>query len=220
MLRVGLTGDLGSGKSTVARILQQLGAVVFSSDEMGRALMEPGQPIFAAIVEHFGPEVVAANGALNRPALAKIAFNAENPRIEELNALIHPAVLSEQARRLAQLRAERPHSIAVVESALIFSAKSHTGESWHDRFDVVVMVTAPTASKVERFVERMSAGRLLSPEERAALEADALARLAQQKANAEFESLCLVIRNEGSLEQLQARTGEVWQELLKRETGL
>ena len=74
MLRVGLTGGLGSGKSTVAAMLRELGAHVIEADELGRALMEPGQPVFAEIVEHFGPEVVGPDGRLNRARLAELAF--------------------------------------------------------------------------------------------------------------------------------------------------
>jgi dephospho-CoA kinase len=74
MLRVGLTGGLGSGKSTVAAMLRELGAEVIEADELGRALMEPGQPVFSAIVEHFGAEVVGPDGRLNRARLAEMAF--------------------------------------------------------------------------------------------------------------------------------------------------
>ena len=74
MLRVGLTGGLGSGKSTVAAALRELGAEVIEADELGRALMEPGQPVFSSIVEHFGPEVVGPDGRLNRARLAEMAF--------------------------------------------------------------------------------------------------------------------------------------------------
>ena len=80
MLRVGLTGDLGSGKSTVARMLAERGAVVFSSDEMGRELMQPGQAVYAEIVRVFGPEVVAADGGLDRSRLAAMAFDRANPQ--------------------------------------------------------------------------------------------------------------------------------------------
>ena len=103
MLRAGLTGDLGSGKSTVARMLAERGAVVLSSDEMGRALMQPGERVFAEIVAKFGSEVVAADGTLDRKRLAALAFDAKKPRVEELNAIVHPAVIDAQAERLVEL---------------------------------------------------------------------------------------------------------------------
>ncbi|MFC6646670.1 dephospho-CoA kinase [Granulicella cerasi] len=187
---------------------------------MGRAVMEPGHAVFDEIVARFGKEIVTADGRLDRRTLAAIAFDAKNPRIEELNALVHPAVLAEQAKRVAQLRAEKPHAIAVVESALIFSAKSGAGERWQDRFDAVVMVTAPTEVKIARFVTRASGGRELSADERAAFEADGRARLAQQKANAEHEHECLVIHNDSTVEALRAQAEVVWKQLVERERTL
>jgi len=95
MLRVGLTGGLGSGKSTVARMLRELGAEVIESDELGRTVMEPGHPVYDQIVRVFGPEVVGADGRLNRPRLAELAF--KDDRVKELNAIVHPAVIEAQS---------------------------------------------------------------------------------------------------------------------------
>src|ERR1700759_5355525 len=100
MLRVGLTGDLGSGKSTVARMLAARGAIVFSSDEMGRALMQPGKEVYADIAKKFGSTVVNENGALNRNELSKLAF--AQGRVDERNDIVHPAVIAEQKRRIAE----------------------------------------------------------------------------------------------------------------------
>jgi len=212
MLRVGLTGDLGSGKSTVARMLTERGAVVFSSDEMGRALMVPGQPVFAEIVELFGPGVVAADGSLDRKKLAALAFDRANPRVEELNAIVHPAVIAAQAEQLAALAVVQPNAIAVVESALIFSTKYGPGGLWRERFDCVVLVTAPEEQKVARFVDRIAAGRELAGDERAAIEADARRRLAVQR-NDEYAGDCLVLHNDGDIEQLEVQVGVLWREL-------
>src|ERR1700744_3845596 len=110
MLRVGLTGELGSGKSTVAHMLAEHSAVILSSDEMGRAMMQPGQPAFAQIVARFGPTILNPDGTLNRHALAKLAFDANNPRIEELNAIIHPAVIAAQAEKMAEIARTQPHA--------------------------------------------------------------------------------------------------------------
>ena len=212
MLRVGLTGDLGSGKSTVARMLTERGAVVFSSDEMGRALMVPGKPVFAEIVELFGPGVVAADGSLDRKKLAALAFDRANPRVEELNAIVHPAVIAAQAEQLAALAVVQPNAIAVVESALIFSTKYGPGGLWRERFDCVVLVTAPEEQKVARFVDRIAAGRELAGDERAAIEADARRRLAVQR-NDEYAGDCLVLHNDGDIEQLEVQVGVLWREL-------
>ena len=213
MLRVGLTGDLGSGKSTVARMLAERGAVVLSSDEMGRKLMEPGETVYAAIVERFGAGVVGADGMLDRNRLASIAFDPAHPRIEELNAIVHPAVLAEQARALNELGRTNPDAIVVVESALIFSTKYSVGGSWRSRFDRVLLVTAPEEQKVARFVDRAAAGRVLSADERAALEDDARRRLAVQR-NEDYVGDCLVLHNDGDIEQLEAQVDAVWPDLV------
>lgn len=212
MLRVGLTGDLGSGKSTVARLLAERGAIVLNSDEMGRAMMQPGEAVYHAIVEHFGPDVVSADGTLDRKELARLAFT--EGRVEELNAIVHPAVLAEQARLTAEIAAARPGAIVVIESALIFSTK-HTGDGqdWRSRFDEVIVVSAPEPAKVARFVERASGGRALSAAEKSALEADARRRLAAQRAGGAPDEDCIVIRNNGDLAALQARVTDVWRAL-------
>ena len=103
MLRVGLTGDLGSGKSTVAAMLAARGAVVLSSDEAARAMMQRGESVYNAIIAQFGSEVVAADGTLDRHKLAQMAFDPASPRVAELNAIIHPAVLAEQDRKSTRL---------------------------------------------------------------------------------------------------------------------
>src|SRR6516225_4125649 len=94
MLKVGLTGGLGSGKSTVAAMLRELGAHVIEADELGRNLMEPGHAVYDEIVRLFGPEVIGPDGRLNRARLAKLAF--EENRLNDLNAIVHPAVIAEQ----------------------------------------------------------------------------------------------------------------------------
>lgn len=209
MLRVGLTGELGSGKSTVARMLAQRGAVVLSSDEMGRAMMQPGQPVYHEIVQRFGPTVVQADGSLDRRELARLAFDKEHPRVEELNAIVHPAVLAEQARLIEELRESQPNAIVVVESALIFSARDGA-TPWRDRFDAIVLVTAPEAVKIARFVERSAAGHELAPGQSKALAADARARLAKQAIPPEQAAGCILLQNSGDLVALEAEVDRLW----------
>ncbi len=212
MLRVGLTGDLGSGKSTVASMLAERGAVVFSSDAMGRAMMQPGEPVYQAVVEKFGPGVVLPDGSLDRRELSRVAF--ADKRVEELNAIVHPAVISEQQRLIADLAVLQPQAIVVVESALIFSTKHNfEGQRWSDRFDEILLVTAPENVKIARFIERASVGRKLSPDELAALTADAYRRLKEQRAGKAHEEDCIIIRNSGDLAALEARVTDVWRAL-------
>jgi dephospho-CoA kinase len=216
MLRVGLTGDLGSGKSTVARMLAERGAVILSSDEMGRTLMQPGEQAYAQIVKAFGSEVVAEDGSLDRKKLAALAFDAKQPRVEELNAIIHPAVIEAQAEQLAELEKTSPQAIVVVESALIFSTQYGPRGSWRDRFDCVLVVDAPEEVKIARFVDRIAAGRALSGEEREGFEADARRRLQVQHATV-YPGDCLVLHNDGDVEFLEQQVAAVWEQLQQME---
>jgi dephospho-CoA kinase len=217
MLRVGLTGDLGSGKSTVAALLAKRGAVVLSSDEMGRAMMQPGEAAFDVIVERFGDEVLAANGLLDRRKLAALAFDPAAPRIAELNAIVHPAVIAEQAKQVEAFAGT--DAIVVIESALIFTAYGQTQEQIRERFDRILLVVAPEAAKISRFVERMLDGHPGSAEERAALEADARRRLALQRTE-DHAAECRVIRNDGSVAELEVQVETVWKELVALEGGV
>ena len=220
MLRVGLTGELSSGKSTVARMLAARGAIVLSSDEMGRAMMQPGEPVYAQIVEQFGPNIVRADGTLDRGALGRMAFNPENPRIEELNAIIHPAVIAEQARRISEIARTKPDAIVVVESALIFTTRHALEGGWRKRFDCIVAVTASEEQKIARFVERARAGRELPRGDLLALEADAKTRLAEQRSAPPGESSVTIfaVSNNGTLSELQSQVDALWPKLQALQT--
>ena len=218
MLRVGLTGGLGSGKSTVTRYLRELGAEVIEADELGRALMEPGQPVFDEIVEVFGPEVVTADGRLDRARLADLSFRGG--RLDELNAIVHPAVIAAQGDWMRQVFARDPKAIAVVESALIFEVERAArlrGESegvlafWRRRFDRVIVVTAPDEVKIARYVARISPSGW---DERVA--DDARSRLAKQLSDAVKTSRAdFVLDNTGDLVELRAQVDAVWRQLVE-----
>jgi dephospho-CoA kinase len=217
MLRVGLTGGLGSGKSTVAAMLRELGAEVTESDALGRAMMEPGQPVFAEIVRHFGPEVVGPDGRLNRAALAELAFRHD--RLRELNAIVHPPVIEAQKRWLEEIAARNPNAVAVIESALIFEVvrdalasgeKNHPLADWRKRIDRVVVVTAPDEVKIARYVARVDP----SAANREAIEADARQRLAHQVPDAEKAAQAdYVLDNSGDKSALRAQVDALWQRL-------
>lgn len=209
MLRVGLTGGLGSGKSTVGAMFRSLGAQVIDADAIGRELMQPGQQVYREIVARFGPEVVRQpDGQLDRALLAQLAF--QEGRLGELNAIVHPAVFAVQAEWSKRLEAAEPDAIAVVESALVFESASDPRE----RFDRIVLVTAPESLKISRFVERASQGRALAAAERSALEADAMRRIAAQLPDAAKIPLCdFVIENSGDLANVEVAAAQVYGEL-------
>jgi dephospho-CoA kinase len=222
MLRVGLTGGLGSGKSTVARMLGELGAAVMEADEMGRALMEPGQEVFARIVRTFGPEVVGADGRLDRGRLAQLAFRGG--RLEELNAIVHPAVIAEQRRWMNQVFAGDERAVAVIVSALIFEVERDArarGErdsvlaDWRRRIDRVVVVTSPEEMKIQRYLERLG----LPDQARAAAEADARSRLSCQIPDRDKAARAdYVLENHGDKGHLRDQVEKVW-ERLKEESN-
>jgi dephospho-CoA kinase len=214
MLRVGLTGGLGSGKSTAARLFAALGAHVLQSDAIGRQLMEPGQAVYAAIVDHFGNVVLQPDGRLNRAALARIAF--ADGRVEELNAIVHPAVIAQQEKLSEAIFQQDPRAVVMVESALIFETKYGEtnfggGARWQSRFDRIILVTAPEEAKIARFVARAAAGKAINDKRRAELEAEARRRLAQQISDEQKSALCdYVLTNGGALTELEWQVDQLW----------
>jgi dephospho-CoA kinase len=229
MLRVGLTGGLGSGKSTIGRIFAGLGASVIDADEVGRKLMQPGELVYDRIVESFGEQVVRLDGTLDRRALAELAFGGG--RIAELNRIVHPATIAAQEEWLRGVFAAEPDAVAIVESALVFEASGELRDSsgakeaisggsvpgWKDRFDRIILVTAPDELKIRRFVER---SQLQSGGDAAALAEDARTRLAAQIPDARKIPLCnWVIYNSRDVASLRCEIEEIYLELKASATG-
>jgi len=218
MLRVGLTGGLGSGKSTVAAMLRQLGAQVTESDALGRELMEPGHAVYDEIVRHFGPEVIAPDGRLNRARLAELAFRHD--RLHELNAIVHPPVIEAQKRWIEEVAAHDPDAVAVVESALIFEVVRDArarGENeslladWRRRIDRIIVVTAPDDIKISRYAARVSP----AASHRETIEADARRRLSYQVPDAEkIAQADYVLDNSGDIASLRTQVLALWPRLV------
>lgn len=217
MLRVGLTGGLGSGKSTVAGYLRELGADVIEADELGRTLMEPGEPVFAEIVRVFGPAVVRGDGRLARARLAELAF--QGGRLNELNAIVHPAVIAAQKEWMDRVFARNPASVAVIESALIFEVERDArarGEKetvladWRKRIDRVVVVTASDELKIARYAARINPS---GPGYEIAV-AEARLRLSHQIPDAiKVARADYVLDNTGDIASLRAQVEELWRRL-------
>ncbi|MGC2400086.1 MAG: dephospho-CoA kinase [Acidobacteriaceae bacterium] len=207
MLRVGLTGGLGSGKTTVATMFEGLGAAVISADHLGRQLMQPGQAVYAAIVEAFGSGVVREDGSLDRNALAKLAF--QQNQADALNRIVHPAVIAAEEDWMREVFAADPKRVAIVESALIFEVERWgTAPGWLQRFDRVILVTVPDETKIARFVARN--GKKPGAEE------DARARLAAQIPDQEKIPRCAyVIDNSGSLKHTGMAVERIYRELVR-----
>ncbi|SFS65004.1 dephospho-CoA kinase [Saccharopolyspora flava] len=193
MLRVGLTGGIGSGKSTVARRLAELGAVVIDADALSREVVEPGSAGLAELVERFGEGILDESGALDRPALAAKAFADERSRLD-LNAIVHPKVAELTARRMAEAPAD---SVLVHDIPLLVEA------GYAPNYHLVIIVDAAEDVRVQRLV-----GRGLG-------EQDARARIAAQATDEQRREVADVwLDNSGQVEDLLARVDELWRDRL------
>jgi dephospho-CoA kinase len=191
MLRVGLSGGIGSGKSTVARALAERGALVIDADVIAREVVEPGRPGLAAVVERFGPGVLDEGGRLDRPALAALVFEDAAARAD-LNAIVHPLVAAETARQLADAPVD---SVVILDVPLLVEA-ARSG------YDVVVIVETPEEVRLERLV-----GRGMDPD-------DARRRMAAQASEAERRKVAdVVLDNSGPPEALVGQIESLWAQL-------
>ncbi|WP_435243785.1 dephospho-CoA kinase [Streptomyces cucumeris] len=199
MLKLGLTGGIGAGKSEVSRILSSYGAMLIDSDRIAREVVEPGTPGLAAVVAEFGPEVLTADGTLDRPRLGGIVFS-DPERLRALNAIVHPLVRDRSAELEA---AAGPDTVVVHDVPLL------TENGLAPLYDVVVVVDASPETQLDRLV------RL-----RGMAEDEARARMAAQATRAERLAVAdVVIDNDGPLEALEPRVREVWTDLLARAAG-
>lgn len=190
MVVLGLTGGIGSGKSTVSALLAERGAVVVDADAIVRDLQRPGMPVFEAMVERFGPGIVAADGTLDRPAVAALVFD-DPAALADLNAIVHPAVGAEIARRLAE-EAATDHVVVLDVPLLV--------ESGRAGLDGVVVVDVGPEVAVRRVVEH-----------RGMPEADARARMRRQASREErLARADRVVDNSGTLDDLRRQVDDLW----------
>ncbi|MFJ9828321.1 dephospho-CoA kinase [Streptomyces sp. NPDC101160] len=199
MLKVGLTGGIGAGKSEVSRLLVSYGAVLIDADRIAREVVEPGTPGLAAVVEEFGPEILTPEGTLDRPRLGSIVF-ADPERLAALNAIVHPLV----GARSAELEGQAgPDDVVVHDVPLL------TENGLAPLYDLVVVVDAAPETQLDRLV------RL-----RGMTEDEARARMAAQATRAQRRAVAdLLIDNDGPLEALEPQVRKVWEELRQRAAG-
>ena len=211
-LHVGLTGGLACGKSTVAGMFAELGAHVVLADAIAHELMRPGTPVYEEIVRHFGAEIVQPDGAINRPRLAEMVF--AGGRIQELNNIVHPAVIEQQEQWMLEMDQQDPKGIAMVEAALIFEAGISR------RFDKLVVVTCDLEQKKQRFAARvLSPAEQSDPQKLALAYAEAERRIRAQWPDSEKAAAAhFVISNAGSLQETEAQVRDVFAKL-KVEAG-
>jgi dephospho-CoA kinase len=198
MLKVGLTGGIASGKTTVLAMFASLGAHTLRADAVAHDLMAGGEPVYDRIVAAFGPAILAADGTIARPKLAAAAFP---DRIAELNAIVHPAVLDFEDEWMRKMGEADPHGVCICEAALLIEAGGLA------RFDRLIVVTCTLDQKIARFAQRTA----ISPE---AAAAEVQRRMASQMPEEEKVKLAdFVIDNSTSRQQADQRVQEIWREL-------
>ena len=195
MLLIGLTGNIGSGKSTVAQLLSERGATIIDADVLARRAVELGSPAYKSIVERWGTSILAPDGSIDRAALRRIVFT-DPAELEQLNALVHPEVERMRASLVEQAR-HRGDRLVVCDIPLLFERRMT------DSFDRIVLVDAPRPVRLERLVR-----------ERGLRETEAMDMIvAQMPAELKRARANHVIDNDGTLTQLDKRVEEVWSSL-------
>ncbi|MBA2463541.1 MAG: dephospho-CoA kinase [Nocardioidaceae bacterium] len=195
-MRVGLTGGVASGKSSVSAILAELGAVIVDADLLAREVVAPGTDGLARVVEEFGPEILTPTGELDRPALGRIVF-ADPAARARLEAIVHPRVRA----RGAEIEAGAPRGAVVVHDIPLLVETGQAGS-----FDAVMAVDVPVGTQVERMMS-----------DRGMTRDDAQARVAAQATPEQRrEAATYVIENTGTHEDLRDRVTEVFDELVRR----
>ena len=206
MLKVGLTGGIASGKSVVGKMFVELGAHLVQADHIAHSLMEPGQPVYNEVVRHFGREILNPDGSVNRSKLAEVAFgppgaDKKNPRVNDLNRIVHPAVIRSQEEWMEAISLQDPDGVAMVEAALLIEA----GATKH--FDRLIVVTCTMEQRIERFARRQKLDLQTA-------EAEVARRLAAQLPDEEkIKAADYVIDNSASLESTREQVQQVWQKL-------
>ncbi len=191
MILVGLTGGIGSGKSTVSAALAARGAVIVDADAVVRDVQQPGSPVLQAMADRFGPEVIAADGSLNRAAVAAVAF-ADPEALKALNAIVHPAVGAEMNRRVM---AELPTDHIVVMDIPLLTENPREG------LQGVIVVDVPVETQVQRLVQF-----------RGFDEGDAMARIGKQSTRqARLATAGFVVDNSGDLAALEPQIDALWE---------
>jgi dephospho-CoA kinase len=199
MLKVGLTGGVACGKSTIGQMLVARGAHLVRADDIAHQFMQPGKAVYEKVRQHFGPSIVHQDGSIDRLKLAEAAFGAG--RVEELNRLVHPAVIDYQNRWMEETGGREPNAVVIVEAALILEA------GVEGRFDRLIVVTCRAEQKAERFAVRQ---KLPLDAARVEVERRSAAQVPDEE---KTRAADYVIDNSGDLAAAERQVDALWPEL-------
>lgn len=199
MLTIGLTGGIGSGKTTVTKILADLGAPIIDADKVGHAIYEPGGPAYADMVAAFGEGILAPDRTIDRKKLGPIVF-ADPNALKRLNSIVHPKMFARMREMVAAMRSEGERKPIAIEAAILIEA------NWQPLFDEIWLVVA---SK-ERIIERVERDRGLKREQ---TEARIRAQLPDEERR---RHATVVISNDGTIDALREKVAEIWSAALAR----
>ncbi|MBN2254559.1 MAG: dephospho-CoA kinase [Deltaproteobacteria bacterium] len=200
MLNIGLTGGIGSGKSTVDLFFREEGAYIIDFDELAHSVEEPDRPAWTGIVAAFGHSILNENGTINREKLGAIVFS-DREKLKKLNEIVHPAVIEEWKRRIAEIQKKDGRAIVISDIPLLFEA------GLQSLFDMVILVHISPEEQIRRVMKRNSYNR-----------EQAQNRLrAQMPIDKKITLADFVINNEGTLDQTRTIVHEVWQRLTEEE---
>jgi dephospho-CoA kinase len=199
MLKVGLTGGVACGKSTIGQMLVARGAHLVRADDIAHQLMQPGKAVYEKVRQHFGPSIVHQDGSIDRLKLAEAAFGAG--RVEELNRIVHPAVIDYQNRWMKETGGREADAVVIVEAALILEA------GVEGRFDKLIVVTCRAEQKPERFAARQ---KLPLDAARAEVERRSAAQVPDEE---KTRAADYVIDNSGNIAAAERQVDALWPEL-------
>lgn len=197
---LGITGNIGAGKSSVAKQFQRLGAMLVDADQLAREVVEPGSPVLEKLVEQFGSEILTSTGELDREALGRWVFSADDAR-QQLNRIIHPAIAERSTRRLKQLRRQAGIPLIVYEAPLLYEAGAEA------RVDQVLVVKIDPQVQLQRLMARDGCDEPTARQKIAA----------QMPQNDKLARADYVIDNSSSLEETRRQVEKLWSQLVEAE---
>lgn len=202
MLKVGLTGGIATGKSSVGKMFAELGVHTIDADEIAHDLMRPGERVYDEVLRRFGPEVLNPDKTVNRTRLAELAFDQKRPRIYELNSIVHPGVIQRYEKWMDEIGAREPDAIVMLEAALLLEA------GLRRRFDRVIVVSCKPQQRIERWEKRLQVDSDTARKE------VTRRMMAQAPDEAKIQAADFVIDNSGSVEDTRKQVKRIHEALV------